>query len=65
MTPAQVEKVAAQEGWFIGKMAQGTHAGQGFMFRQCVPGRTDWNGNVVEWHPGGGHHGPEPYWKVS
>jgi RHS repeat-associated protein len=22
-------------------------------------------GRYIQWHPGGGHHGPHPYWKVS
>lgn len=22
-------------------------------------------GRMIQWHPGGGHHGVNPYWKVS
>ena len=30
-------------------------------------GERSWHftGKYIQWHPGGGHHGPDPYWKVS
>jgi RHS repeat-associated protein len=50
-------------GWVEEKLGQGGHAGQGLILREKVDGKlTD---TFLQWHPGGGHHGPDPYWKFS
>jgi hypothetical protein len=54
----------APDGWRIEKLAHGRHAGQGFMLRQYSPSGEP-TGRMVQWHPGGGHHGPQPYWKIN
>jgi hypothetical protein len=63
MTPQQVKELAQSEGWQIDTLRRGKHKGQGLIVRE-----EDSNGNLtgklIEWHPGGGHHGPEPYWEI-
>jgi hypothetical protein len=52
------------ENWTQSTLSQGSHAGQGWKFFETAP-----NGNpagaYVRFHPGGGHHGPNSYWRVS
>jgi hypothetical protein len=50
--------------WRLEQLRRGSHVGQGFVFREYTA-RGDPTGRVIQWHPGGGHHGPLPYWKVS
>jgi hypothetical protein len=58
MTPDEISAIAQAEGkWTIGTLGQGAHEGQGLTIR--------YKDQFIEWHPGDGHHGPEPYWKVS
>ncbi len=53
------------EGWTKGPLGQGSKAGipleegGGLILRE--PGGS----KFLQWHPGGGHHGPDPYWKFS
>ena len=46
-----------------GTLRTGSQAGNGWTLREKLP-----NGNLtdryLQWHPGGGHHGPNPYWKI-
>ena len=35
----------------------------GLVLREYVQDRP--TGRSLRWHPGGGHHGPEPYWRVT
>lgn len=49
--------------WQTGQLLQGSHKGQGWTIRH-------WQGSAptgaqLRWHPGGGHHGPSPYWYVN
>jgi hypothetical protein len=37
--------------------------GQGWLLREYTPARHP-TGRTIRWHPGGGHHGPDPYWRV-
>jgi hypothetical protein len=63
-TPAQVEATIGQSpGWRVETLGKGSHAGQGWVLRQYneVGHPT---GPQIRWHPGGGHHGPDPYWRV-
>jgi len=60
MTPDQVDALVRNApGWRVGTLQRGGHAGQGWTLRQI-----DGDG-YIQWHPGGGHHGPNPYWKIS
>jgi hypothetical protein len=55
---------AENNGWQVENLSQGSHKGEGFILRQYD---TEGNktGRMIQWHPGGGHHGPFPYWKFS
>ena len=56
--PIKIEKIAVREGLQTGTLSKGAHAGQGF--------KVTWNGDrLLQYHPGGGHHGANSYWKVS
>lgn len=44
-------------------MLKGKHAGEGMILWEVQNGQK--TGRMLEWHPGGGHHGPNPYWKFS
>jgi hypothetical protein len=66
MTPAQVEQIGVQEGWVIGTLGRGTHEGQGLTLRQLNASGTGYTDKFVEWHPGGGQHGPslpDTFWE--
>jgi hypothetical protein len=52
-------------GWKPGVLGRGEHAGQGWTFREMNRSGTDFTDRYIQWHPGGGRHGPSPYWKVS
>ncbi len=54
---------AKRAGWIEGTLTRGAHTGQGFTLREVQDGKQ--TGCIIQWHPGGGHHGPQPYWKVS
>ena len=61
--PGQLEgkgpdDIAAGPEWRQGPNTQGEHKGQGWTWH-------DDRDALLLWHPGGGHHGPDPYWKVS
>lgn len=61
---AQVENMIGDTaGWKVEALGKGTHKGQGWVFRQyTASGGT--TGVQIRFHPGGGHHGPDPYWRV-
>ncbi|MGH9961031.1 MAG: hypothetical protein ACREBC_28580, partial [Pyrinomonadaceae bacterium] len=63
--PAQVEAIIGKtSGWRIETLGKGSHKGQGWVFREYTP-RGDPTGRSIRWHPGGGHHGGDPYWRVT
>jgi hypothetical protein len=51
-------------GWDVGTLGKGSRAGQGMRALE-VNAEGKMTGRAISWHPGGGHHGPSPYWKVS
>lgn len=58
VNPNKIEKIAIKEGLNTSTLSKGSHAGQGF--------KVNYGGDrLIQYHPGGGHHGPNPYWKVS
>jgi hypothetical protein len=64
-SPGEVRDALGEvPGWQQETLGQGTHEGQGWVLREY-----DANGNptgrVIRWHPGGGRHGTDPYWRVS
>jgi len=49
--------------WQVEKLGRGSQVGNGWVFRQYTPAGNP-TGQQLRWHPGGGHHGPDPYWRV-
>ena len=65
MTPEQVEEMLADTpGWKVEQLGKGSHEGEGWVLRQ-YDDKGNATGRVIRWHPGGGHHGTTPYWRVS
>jgi len=62
--PAWLERfLGSNRGWRIERLGKGRHQGQGWLYREHGPrGPT---GRMIRWHPGGGRHGPDPYWVVN
>lgn len=58
-----VSRVGTPDGWVWTRNFQGTQAGRGWALREWR-GR-DYTGRMIRWHPGGGRHGPNPYWRVN
>ena len=64
-TPAQVETtIGKTPGWKVESLGKGSRAGEGWVLREYTP-QGNPTGRMIRWHPGGGHHGPEPYWRVT
>jgi len=64
-TPADLGQAAGRSAnWVQGTLGKGAHKGQGAVWRE-VNAAGNLTGRMIQWHPGGGHHGPNPYWKVS
>jgi len=50
--------------WEAGTIGRGSQAGKGWTLRQrAISG--EYTDQYLQWHPGGGHHGVDPYWKIS
>ncbi|MBI3268440.1 MAG: RHS repeat-associated core domain-containing protein [Planctomycetes bacterium] len=65
MAPWEVEgMVGRAPGWNVERLRRGSRAGQGWVFREYGPNGKP-TGRLLRWHPGGGHHGPDSYWRVS
>ena len=44
-----------------GALKKGSHVGQGY----TLTNKTNSSYGYIQWHPGGGHHGPLAYWKIT
>ena len=44
-----------------GTLGRGSHAGQGYTLTHIEHASKGY----IQWHPGGGHHGPLAYWKIT
>lgn len=63
--PAEIQAILGKTpGWRIETLGQGSHAGQGWVLREYTAAGNP-SGRMMRWHPGGGHHGPNPYWRVT
>ena len=51
------------ETWRIEALGRGSKEGAGWMLREYTP-QGNPTGRQIRWHPGGGHHGQRPYWRV-
>lgn len=58
-----------KEGWTVTPLKKGGNAGilykQGGGFSMNPPAGTSGSSRYILYHPGGGHHGDLPYYKVS
>jgi RHS repeat-associated protein len=67
LSPADLGDVisrAEQAGWRVGTLTRGSRAGEGLTLRE-LNAQGNLTGRYIQWHPGGGHHGGGPYWKIS
>lgn len=65
LEPQTVEQhIGDAPGWRVETLRRGSHRGGGWVLREYDED-GDLTGSVIRWHPGGGHHGPEAYWRVS
>ena len=56
-------RLGTPDGWVWTRSFRGENAGKGWALREW--GAQDWSGRQIRWHPGGGYHGEEPYWRVN
>lgn len=64
-TPAEVQAIVGRTpGWQVETLGRGSHQGQGWVLREYTS-KGDPTGRMLRWHPGGGHHGTDPYWRVT
>lgn len=64
-TPSEVEAALGESpGWKVETLGRGSRKGQGWVFREYDDAGNP-TGRLIRWHPGGGHHGPDPYWRLS
>ena len=51
------------ESWRTERLSRGGSKGKGWVLRE-YSARGDETGRMIRYHPGGGRHGPQPYWRV-
>jgi len=49
--------------WRVERLRRGRSAGKGWVLREYTRNGNE-TGRMIRYHPGGGRHGPEPYWRV-
>ena len=67
LNPADVQKKLSGKipgDWAVTSLQKGTHKGQGWVLRE-MGRKNEPTGKMIRWHPGGGRHGPNPYWHVN
>jgi len=63
--PAEIQAILGKTpGWQIEALGKGSHAGQSWVLREYTAAGNP-TGKMIRWHPGGGHHEPNPYWRVT
>lgn len=69
MNPKQVAELAELAGWTVTPLKRGGNAGipfsEGGGFSMNPPIKGSGSSNYIQYHPGGGHHGDMPYYKIS
>ena len=64
-SPLQVEGIIGKtKGWKVETLGKGSQKRKGWVFREYSTKGVP-TGRMLRWHPGGGHHGPKPYWRVT
>ena len=57
LTPSQVQsRLKVPDGWKVESLRRGSQKGDGLIIREYTP-NGDPTGRMIQWHPGGGHHG--------
>ena len=49
--------------WQVERLRRGGGKGKGWVMREYTRNGNE-TGRMIRYHPGGGRHGPEPYWRV-
>ncbi|MEI1230762.1 T7SS effector LXG polymorphic toxin [Enterococcus mundtii] len=69
VNPIDIVEFVKKEGWTVTPLKKGGNAGipyeQGGGFSMNPPAGTSGSSRYIQYHPGGGHHGDLPYYKVS
>jgi RHS repeat-associated protein len=65
LSPQQVAQIVARDGGWSIKDTLGKSSLDGMRFNQWNPRGTAFTDKYIQFHEGGGRHGPNPYWKVS
>ncbi|MEI5993265.1 hypothetical protein [Candidatus Enterococcus mansonii] len=69
VNPTDIVDFVKKEGWIVTPLKKGGNAGipyeQGGGFSMNPPAGTSGSSRYIQYHPGGGHHGELPYYKVS
>lgn len=64
--PEQLADLAKKSGWKVEPLGKGSRAGltydQGGGYSMRAPNGAS---EYIQYHPGGGHHGELPYYKIS
>ena len=64
-TPEEIEEFlgGVPENWRVERLRRGSRKGKGWVLREYTEYGKE-TGRMIRYHPGGGRHGPEPYWRV-
>lgn len=69
VNPHDIIELVKQDGWTVTPLKKGNSAGltyeQGGGYSMNPPAGTSGSSRYIQYHPGGGHHGGLPYYKVS
>ncbi|EOX2685991.1 T7SS effector LXG polymorphic toxin [Enterococcus faecalis] len=69
VNPTDIVEFVEKEGWTATPLKKGGNAGipfeQGGGFSMNPPAGSSGSSRYIQYHPGGGHHGDLPYYKVS
>ena len=52
-----------RESWRVERLRKGASQGKGWVLREYTRNGRE-TGRMIRYHPGGGHHGPGPYWRA-
>lgn len=65
VSPRVAAPVARAAGWTVKSLGRGSQRGSGVRMLEPNLARPGYfTGRSLRYHPGGGHHGARPYWKV-
>ena len=54
---------ATPPNWRVERLRRGGSKGKGWVLREYTRNGNE-TGRMIRYHPGGGRHGPGPYWRV-